>query len=184
MTSRVMEPLTEPLTEKEVQVLGHIAQHASVSQRALAKTTGISLGLVNLILKRFIKTGYLKVARLNKRQLEYVLTPEGFLETARRSYSYATRTIRSYNALQTRITDLIHQLIQQGYRDFAIHGDGELSHLIASIMAQQLPGNGLHRDPGVHGSAESVVLNVGTEMIEHPTGGAVVNVLEKIGWQR
>ncbi|MBI2345683.1 MAG: winged helix-turn-helix transcriptional regulator [Deltaproteobacteria bacterium] len=172
----------DALTEKEAQVLGHIAQHASISQRGLAKTAGISLGLVNIILQRFIKTGYIHIAKLDKRRVEYVLTPVGFLQTVRRTYSYATRTIQSYQALQTSLTALIHQLIQLGYRYFSIHGDGELYGLIASIVTEQTSAYGTVLGLDHRGDAAAVVLNVTPEVVASPNGGAVVNVLEKIGW--
>ncbi len=43
--------------------------------------------------KNAIKKGYVKALQLNRRKIQYMLTPKGFSEKAKKSYSYTVRTI-------------------------------------------------------------------------------------------
>src|SRR3989338_10379731 len=126
------------LSSKEVEILENISRNRSLSQRELAKKTLISLGLINVILKRFIKIGYIKVSHVNKRKMEYTLTPNGLQETARKNQEEATQTIRKYKTIQTMLAKLLQELHQSGYDYFSIHGDGELRDLIETTFYNSL----------------------------------------------
>lgn len=169
------------LNDKELKVLDHVGRDASISQRELARITGISLGLINVILKKFMKTGYLKVSQLNKRKLEYVLTSQGFMAVARKTYQYATRTIREYHQLHTQLSDLLRELRESGHEYFSIHGDGELRQLIVAIAPSIFEGDCavLGEEHRIEPSA--VVLNVSTEPMIESFTGKEVKVLERLG---
>lgn len=47
------------------------------SQRRLAERTGMSLGLVNAVLQRYVERGWLMFIHVNRRKLAYALTAEG-----------------------------------------------------------------------------------------------------------
>ena len=70
------------MQDNEVLILEEIEKNPNTNQRDLSEKTGLSLGMVNLLLKKFIKKGFVKLERLNSRSFRYILTPEGFKETA------------------------------------------------------------------------------------------------------
>jgi len=74
--------------EKEYQILSYLQGCEDTSQRQIAGGTGLSLGTVNLLLKRMIRKGLVKIERLNARSLRYILTPKGMAEKTRLTYSY------------------------------------------------------------------------------------------------
>ena len=78
--------------EKEYQILSYIQQQENATQRDIARETGMGLGTVNLLLKKMIKTGLVKIERLSARSLRYILTPQGFKEKADRTLSYIKRS--------------------------------------------------------------------------------------------
>jgi len=88
------------------------------------------LGTVNLILKRLTKKGYIKVRRLNRRNLQYLLTPKGFAEITKRSYHYLLRTIGSVRRIKAEVQKLVLQEFRKGKTQFIIFGDGELADII------------------------------------------------------
>lgn len=47
------------------------------SQRVLAENAGISIGLMNVILKRFVERGWIMLTNVNLRKLSYAITPAG-----------------------------------------------------------------------------------------------------------
>lgn len=169
-----------PLNDKELTILSHIARNSLISQRQLSSATGISLGLVNVLLGKFLKAGYLKVSQLNKRKLEYFLTPSGFVAVARKTYQYATRTIRDYHQLHSQLSDLLAKLHESGFAYFSVHGDGELRDMIEAIAPrifdgrQAILGSEHRDDPG------AVVLNVTAEAVADDFDGHVVSVLERL----
>ena len=74
-------------TDKETAILAQLSTDGGIiSQRQLAKATGISIGVVNAVLRKMIETGFIKVKAFNKKNLRYHLTPKGLIELARRSY--------------------------------------------------------------------------------------------------
>jgi DNA-binding MarR family transcriptional regulator len=120
-------------------ILDLIADTPGLSQRQVASHTGLSLGLVNITLKRLVQTGYIKVSGLNKRKVEYMLTPKGFLEKAERTYSYISRTVRTFKDYQQRLNPLLHELVGDGRRPVVLLGEGELSLLVETALRTQYP---------------------------------------------
>lgn len=78
----------------ELEILKSVDEEKRITQRELAKRTGLSLGAVNVLLKRLIHKGLIKIEHINARTIKYVLTPKGLMEKARLTYQYI---IKSYN---------------------------------------------------------------------------------------
>lgn len=132
-----MPPEISDLTSRELAVLDSLNGAAEgISQRELARRTGFSVGLVNAVIKRLVHTGYVKTSHLNKRQLEYLLTAEGFARTALRSYHYVVRTVQSYRQLRDGLARTLNHLASEGITRFYLHGDGELADLTAAVFEE------------------------------------------------
>jgi len=121
---------TELVTEEEFRIIREVRKDKSLTQRKISQKTGISLGMVNLILKRLTEKGSIKVRRLNRRNLQYLLTPKGFTETTKRSYHYLLRTIDSVKKIKAEVQELVLQEYHKGKTEFIIFGDGELADII------------------------------------------------------
>ncbi|OGS32930.1 MAG: hypothetical protein A2474_07155 [Elusimicrobia bacterium RIFOXYC2_FULL_34_12] len=117
------------ISEKEFAVIEALSSNHSYSQRLIAKKIGISLGLTNLIINRLAQTGYIKVKQLNRHKIQYILTPKGFSEKAKKSYNYTLRTINVLSSVVTKIQSLIIEKYKSGIRNFIIVGDNELADL-------------------------------------------------------
>jgi len=120
----------EDITEKELKIIEEIAREKGITQRELSKRAGISLGMVNISLKRLARKGYIKVKGMNKRSLEYVLTPKGFSEKAKRSYRYFLNTLSSLKKMKKKIQSLVLEEYAKGRKNFIILGGGELADLV------------------------------------------------------
>lgn len=115
---------------KEIDVIKEISSKDPLDQRIIAKNTGLSLGLVNLIIKRLIKHGYIKTKRLNKKKFEYILTPNGLAEKTKKSYLYTIKTINQFSLTESKIQELIADYYDKGYRDFVVTPKNELSSIV------------------------------------------------------
>ncbi|HPG86689.1 MAG TPA: winged helix-turn-helix transcriptional regulator, partial [Spirochaetales bacterium] len=49
----------------------------ALTQRDLAEAAGLSLGMTNALVKRFSDKGWVLLKRLNSRNIQYALTPDG-----------------------------------------------------------------------------------------------------------
>jgi len=117
------------ISEKEFEVIKSLEGLGNYNQRAIARYADISLGLTNLIIKRLIKKGYLKVRQLTPMKIQYILTPKGMVEKARKSYSFTRRTINTLREMKQRIQETVLKEYNKGARKFAIQGKSELANL-------------------------------------------------------
>ena len=76
--------------EREFNILNSLKNEKNLTQRDIARTTGMSLGNVNMLLRRLIKKGLLKMERVNPKTISYILTPKGLREKANATYNYIT----------------------------------------------------------------------------------------------
>jgi DNA-binding MarR family transcriptional regulator len=82
------------VNENELKIIEEISREKGLTQRDLSKKTNLSLGAVNIILKRLVGRGALKTKNLNPKKIEYIITPKGFAEKAKKSYNYFLKTVK------------------------------------------------------------------------------------------
>ena len=122
------------LSPKE-QLLISVLSDETQSQRSLARASGFSLGMTNLLLKRLVGKGYIKVVNLNGRTLRYILTPRGFSEKLHRSYNYLIASIRNLNLLRDRVRNIVLERIRDGQGVYLI-GQNELATLARETLKE------------------------------------------------
>ena len=105
-------------------------QSNSVKQRDLATTTGTSLGMTNAILKRLTQKGWITIKKLNSRNIQYAITPDGINEIARRSYRYFKRTIRNVVMYRDGIDAAINKAKIRGYESVVLIGISDLDFIV------------------------------------------------------
>jgi len=138
--------MNDAITEEKIyRILELVSDSPHISQRELAQSAGFSLGLVNLAIKRLIRTGHIKVAQMDKRKVQYNLTPKGMMEKASRSYQYISRTMKTFLEYRRRLEQLFQRLGQEGHRQFAILGEGEIIFLVEMGLANAIPGAAYRR---------------------------------------
>ena len=86
------------------QILVEIDRNPSVSQRQLSTELGVSIGIVNWHMKRFVRKGLVKLHQAPVRRYLYYLTPDGFAEKARLTAEYLSppSTSSAWDAGNTR----------------------------------------------------------------------------------
>lgn len=92
---------------KELEVLEHIAKDNNITQRKIAERTGLSLGAANILIKRFIKKGFVKVEQVNSRTLRYLLTQKGIGEKTKLKYAYIVYSYSYITGLNNRIKEIV-----------------------------------------------------------------------------
>ena len=157
---------TSQLTTNELAVLESLnGAPKAISQREIARRTGLSVGLINAVIRKLVTTGYVKTSHLNRRSIEYLLTPSGFAQTALKSYRYVLSTVQNYRTIQTRLHELLERLSAEGISEFYLHGEGELAELVAAFFQEEGKGE-LRRGLPTCKNRKVAVLNAVPEPID------------------
>jgi DNA-binding Lrp family transcriptional regulator len=118
------------LADKEFLIIKQISENSQLNQRTIAQKTGLSLGLVNLIIKKLVKTGYIKIKMLNGKKIEYILTPKGFSEKIKKTYNYVLKTINYFSNATEKIKRVVFEEYKNGKKEFFILADDEIYKII------------------------------------------------------
>lgn len=100
-----------PRQEYVRRLLTEVETGNGTSQRSLARRAGIALGLTNVVLKMLVKSGWVRVVRVDG-HLRYLITPEGAAEKARMSTAYFASTTRFYAEARDRVRERLSHLSQ------------------------------------------------------------------------
>lgn len=169
------------LSDKEFQILTQLSVSPEViSQRKLAKQTRVSVGLVNAVLRNLIHRGYVKAKALNKKQMQYLLTPKGIVQIMRRSYHSVINTICSYNQLEHKIDSVILDLIEQGHEKFYLYGgSGELAKFVRMCLRKNFKNSNHQILKKITGEKPGLVILNLTESSPQ-VEGKIINFLEHL----
>jgi DNA-binding MarR family transcriptional regulator len=121
-------------SDRELHLLEEIERDPDVTQASLAAQLGVAVGTVNWLLKRFVDKGYVKVKRLQRRKLRYIITPEGIAFRARLTINYVETSLRLYRRVRHQVRQLLREVKNEGYSqvvivDHARGGNGDLADI-------------------------------------------------------
>lgn len=169
------------LTTSDLAVLEslHTASDA-VSQRELARRTGFSVGLVNAVIQKLVRTGYVKTAHLNRKQFEYLLTAQGFARAAAKSYHYIVDTAHRYRDIQLKLRAVLNSLSVEGVTEFYLYGDDELAELVATFFAEDRCSQLRRGLPPEGNNGNTAVLNASPKPLKNK-GWRVVDLVKLLG---
>jgi len=89
------------------RMLSNLANDPYLTQRALAKKVGVSLGAANYCLKELIKVGHLKINNFqnshNKLGYFYIVTPKGIQQKTLLTADFLKRKLKEYQDLKIEI---------------------------------------------------------------------------------
>ncbi len=117
-----------------VQLLGNVAGDEALNQRKLARDIGISVGLVNALVRRAVRKGLIKIREAPTRRYAYYLTPKGFAEKSRLVGEYLDYSLTVFRAARQEYSDVFVRCATAGRRRIVLCGAGELAE-IATLAA-------------------------------------------------
>ena len=117
----------------ELEILKSVEEKNTITQRELAKRTGLSLGSVNVLLKRLIHKGFVKIEHINSKTLRYILTPKGLMEKARLTYKYIVLSYNYISNIEQKIENIVE--IENRSKELILFGKkDELYEIINSKL--------------------------------------------------
>ncbi len=123
--------------ESEFRIIDILDEDKNMTQRSIAGQAGISLGLTNIIIKRLVKKGFIKIRNMNKKRILYHLTPKAIVDKSYRTYSYFERTMKDIVQIREKIQKEIIRKNKLDSRAVVILGNNEISE-IAKWAAQEM----------------------------------------------
>lgn len=110
--------------EKELLLLRKLYTNPELTQRDMAKATGISLGSVNTFIKQLVKKGTLSIETMTQRKIVYSLTELGLRKKAELAYRYIIEAYLYLKELSVKLDDILKTTCEEdcilvlfGYRD-------------------------------------------------------------------
>ena len=168
--------------EKEFELINNIGLKIASNQRDLSRKMDVSLGMVNMLIRRLITKGYIRTSKVKPNRIGYMITPKGFKEKMNQSVTYTLRTINSISTIKNRIQALIEDLYQKGERHFLILGDSDLA-----LLAKMAAGEFLRKDcifsyakSADHSKRDGVVFICQNDMAEKIEGTNKVNLIYEL----
>ena len=123
------------MQDNEVLILEELEKNSEITQRDLSEKTGLSLGMVNLLLKKFVKKGLVKLERLDGKSFRYILTPEGFKEKSKKTIDYIKRYYNKTLIIKQNIERIIQTYGRN--RTYVLFGnDKEMKEIIEGLLKE------------------------------------------------
>lgn len=116
-------------TEVDLELLTSLESGEVVTQMSLSRRIGVSIGLVNALLKRAIRKGYVKAKAAPYKRYAYYLTPSGFSEKSRLVADYLDISLRFFRDAREQYADGFRRLDAAGLRRVILAGAGELAEI-------------------------------------------------------
>lgn len=119
---------------KELEILQQIHSNEYITQRDLANTVGISIGAVNLLIKKMLTTGLIKMEKLNARTMRYILTPEGMAEKTAKTYQYMVRSYNNILQMQRSIISILEEQSISGIKKIYLFGEDDEVYKVIQMV--------------------------------------------------
>ncbi len=114
---------------RELKVLEELTNDSSPTQRHLSKKMGVALGLTNLMIRRCVNKGYLKIVNAQKNRIHYLLTPKGVAEKTRLTHEYLEYSLHLYRSVRQILKETLGKVAQKGGKNILFFGRGELAEI-------------------------------------------------------
>jgi DNA-binding MarR family transcriptional regulator len=105
----------------------------SLTQRDIARSSGLSLGMTNALLKRLAERGWIKLTRISTRTIRYALNPEGVAEIAKRSAAYFRRSAKNAEIYRARLESFALDELRKGIGTIVLVGTSDLDFLLEYV---------------------------------------------------
>ena len=121
--------------EYERQILQAIASSDRVTQRSLSGDLGVALGLTNLLIRRLVAKGYVKMAGIGTRHVRYFMTPAGWEALANATRLSLENTVHLYTQTREQIRASLSDVSARceadaaGLKRMVFYGAGDVAEI-------------------------------------------------------
>jgi DNA-binding MarR family transcriptional regulator len=124
-------------SDRDLILLQEIENDPHATQASLANRLGVAIGTINWHLKRLVAKGYVKVRRIERRKLLYIITPEGLTLRANLTIDYIQNSFRLYRLVRERTMEAIRQVKDAGFSAVRLEGQGDVADVCRLTCLEQ-----------------------------------------------
>jgi len=163
----------KPKEHAELDFLAAIECGEVVTQMTLRQRIGVSVGMVNALVKRAVGKGYAKVGQAPYKRFAYYLTPQGFAEKSRLVTEYLETSLDFFRTARSEYAETFLRAKHIGLERIVLAGRGELTEI--AVLAALGEGVSIYAilDPEANG-AEQHGVKVIRDLSEAPAIDAVI----------
>ncbi len=121
---------------RELKILEKIENDGHLTQRDLSREVGIALGLVNHLLKKMVKKGWIKIKNIDAKKIRYLITPEGAKEKSSLLYKRVESTIHFYLEAKRVIKEKVQHLKNEGVKSVSIYGINHIAEVLFIVLKE------------------------------------------------
>ena len=129
------------LSEKHFQILETLDGQEISTQRQLAKSTGISLGQINYVLKQFLAKGLIKIGNFRKNSHKigyaYLLTSKGIEAKSKLAARFIIYKLKEYNSIRDKLTERLIAITKNGRNRIIFIGPEIVKEFIDCIIHEK-----------------------------------------------
>jgi DNA-binding MarR family transcriptional regulator len=122
---------------RDLALLQEIEADPDVSQARLAEELDVAIGTVNWHLKRLVEKGFVKVKRIRRRKLRYIITPDGLALRARLTLAYVQQSFSLFREVRQKVRELLHGLKNEGFQSVRLEGEGDIAEVCRLTCLEQ-----------------------------------------------
>ena len=121
--------MVQVMVQEEYEILNIVGQNPLTSQRQIARQTGISLGQVNFLMKKFVNKGLVKIENQTAKSIQYHLTPKGMAALADKTLRYIKASYNTVREMTDRIIEIGRRYAEDGYTIYVVGSKDEMMEL-------------------------------------------------------
>ncbi len=116
--------------EKELLLIRKLHSDPKITQREMAKATGLSLGSINVLLKHMVNKGIIKLEKKTKNSIMYHLTSLGIKRKSEETYRYISEAYAFLKEIELNIEEFLKSISYDGYKVVVFGEKDDLRELI------------------------------------------------------
>lgn len=122
--------MNEVIVDKEYVIMSEIEENNTLTQRELSNKLGVSVSTVNVLINKMIKEGLIKINQVSKRQVLYMLTPNGILEKTQKTMRYLKAHYKAIYETKEKIKSVLEMLTRKHDIIFILMPEDEMGEIV------------------------------------------------------
>lgn len=103
---------------------------ADIRQRDLSKTTNLSLGMINNLLRRLEGKGFIQIRKESPKRVLYLLTDNGTRALAGKNCGHLRQMAKAMTLCTSKLVGWIGDAVDKGYTGIAVLGSSDFGFLV------------------------------------------------------
>jgi DNA-binding MarR family transcriptional regulator len=124
--------------DADLALLTAVEKGEVVTQQMLKQELGVSVGLINALVKRAVMKGLVKVRQAPYKRYAYYLTPSGFVEKSRMVAEYLDYSLQLYREARDQYVEIFREIRRRGgTTGIVLVGGGDLAEIAVLVATNE-----------------------------------------------